>query len=237
MPLFYISDLINLIKRLVLNLNYNNRVYISFANYIGHLFEIGDTMHNLQTLRISAGFKSAKDFAEHLGIPQPTYARYENNPEKIPLKSAWQLADYFEVSIDEIVGREHGKSGAIQATYNTFLPKCRKMADDYFEYLSVKNKQEAQKQQEKENRRYEVVCKRYEEQFFNKLLEQPEKNSNLLLGNDESIRSEFEKYLTGFFSAIKPSGYEEIVAKLMDAYDRTHDSFTEAGLSVFASDE
>lgn len=193
-------------------------------------------MNNLQTLRISAGFKSAKDFAEHFGIPQPTYARYENSPEKIPLKSAWQLADYFEVSIDEVVGRERSKGGAIQTAYNALLPQCKKMADDYFEYLSIKNKQEAQEQQEKENRRYEAVCKRYEEQFFNKLLEQPEKNSDLLLGDDESIRSGFEKYLAGFFSAIKPSGYEEIVAKLMNAYDRTHDSFTEAGLGVFASD-
>ena len=59
----------------------------------------------LLELRKRAGFKNAKDFAAAEGIAEATYARYESSPEKIPLKSAWQLADRFGVSIDVIVGR------------------------------------------------------------------------------------------------------------------------------------
>ena len=59
----------------------------------------------LLELRKQAGFKNAKDFAAAEGIAEATYARYESSPEKIPLKSAWQLADRFGVPIDVIVGR------------------------------------------------------------------------------------------------------------------------------------
>ena len=46
----------------------------------------------LQRMRREAGFRSAKDFAERVGIPMSTYARYEragDGPEcGIPLPSA-----------------------------------------------------------------------------------------------------------------------------------------------------
>ena len=64
----------------------------------------------LQRMRREAGFRSAKDFAERVGIPMSTYARYEragDGPEcGIPLPSAWAIADALGCSIDLVVGRE-----------------------------------------------------------------------------------------------------------------------------------
>lgn len=64
----------------------------------------------LQRMRREAGYRSAKDFAESVGIPMSTYARYEragDGPEcGIPLPSAWAIADALGCSIDLVVGRE-----------------------------------------------------------------------------------------------------------------------------------
>ena len=64
----------------------------------------------LQRLRRAAGYRSARDFAETLGIPASTYSRYERQPETketaIPISSAWAIADALGCSIDLVVGRE-----------------------------------------------------------------------------------------------------------------------------------
>ena len=64
----------------------------------------------LQRLRCETGFRSAKDFAEALGIPSSTYARYERAGDGIdcgiPLPAAWQIADSLGCSIDLAVGRK-----------------------------------------------------------------------------------------------------------------------------------
>lgn len=64
----------------------------------------------LQRLRREAGYRSARNFAEQVGIPVSTYARYERAVEGpecgIPLPSAWQIADALGCSIDLVVGRE-----------------------------------------------------------------------------------------------------------------------------------
>lgn len=77
----------------------------------------------LQRLRREAGYRSAKDFAEQVGIPSSTYARYERAVEGpdcgIPLSSAWQIADALGCSIDLVVGRED-----IDARAATTLDEC-----------------------------------------------------------------------------------------------------------------
>lgn len=63
----------------------------------------------LQTLRRAAGFRTAKEFADHVGINEYTYARYERQPEtpgtRIPMGPAWIIADALGCSIDLVVGR------------------------------------------------------------------------------------------------------------------------------------
>ena len=43
--------------------------------------------------------------ADYLKIKQNTYSQYENGKREIPLDFLWKLADYYNVSIDYLVGR------------------------------------------------------------------------------------------------------------------------------------
>ena len=92
----------------------------------------------LQRLRRQAGYRSAKDFAETLGIPSSTYARYERTGDGvecgIPLPAAWQIADALGCSIDLVVGREDIDAldyGSIQPRYEALSVEGRRLVDSY----------------------------------------------------------------------------------------------------------
>lgn len=46
-----------------------------------------------------------KQLAEYLNIKQNTYSQYENGKREIPVEMLWKLADFYNTSIDYIVGR------------------------------------------------------------------------------------------------------------------------------------
>ncbi len=46
-----------------------------------------------------------KELAELLNIKQNTYSQYENGKREIPLSMLWKLADFYDVSIDYLIGR------------------------------------------------------------------------------------------------------------------------------------
>lgn len=41
-----------------------------------------------------------------LNIKQNTYSQYENGKREVPINIIWKLADFYDVSIDYLVGRE-----------------------------------------------------------------------------------------------------------------------------------
>ena len=47
--------------------------------------------------------------ATYLNILQNTYSQYENGKRQIPLEILWKLADYYDCSIDYLVGRSNVK--------------------------------------------------------------------------------------------------------------------------------
>lgn len=59
----------------------------------------------LQELRREAGYRSAKAYAEHLGMNPSTYTEYEQGRVSMPIEKAWQIADDLGVSLDELMGR------------------------------------------------------------------------------------------------------------------------------------
>lgn len=63
----------------------------------------------LQELRKRAGYSSAREFAEHMGISVSTYTGYEQGRIKLSLALAWAFADEFGCTIDELAGREAPK--------------------------------------------------------------------------------------------------------------------------------
>ena len=61
---------------------------------------------NLQNVRRDAGFKSAKAFAEYVGMNSKTYTAYEQGTRSMTLAQAWEFADALHCSLDELAGRE-----------------------------------------------------------------------------------------------------------------------------------
>lgn len=98
----------------------------------------------LQRLRREAGYRSAKEFAEALGIPGSTYARYERAGDGadcgIPLPAAWQIADKLGCSIDLVIGREDidaPEPEGIQSRYDALSPEGRALVDSYLSYVEL----------------------------------------------------------------------------------------------------
>ncbi len=46
-----------------------------------------------------------RQVAEHLGISQPSYIRYENGTSEPSLQNLSKLADLFDVTVDYLIGR------------------------------------------------------------------------------------------------------------------------------------
>lgn len=59
----------------------------------------------LQELRKAAGFKSAKAFAEHIGMNVNTYTNYEQNRCGLNVELLCMLADELNCTTDELIGR------------------------------------------------------------------------------------------------------------------------------------
>lgn len=63
-------------------------------------------MNRIKTLRENAG-KQQKELAIDLGVSQPTISDWESGRKVPSAKSTEKLADYFNVSIDYLLGRDN----------------------------------------------------------------------------------------------------------------------------------
>lgn len=61
---------------------------------------------NLQSCRKRAGYSSAREFAESIGLSVGTYTNYEQGKTKLTLEKAWEFADLFRCTLDELAGRD-----------------------------------------------------------------------------------------------------------------------------------
>lgn len=71
---------------------------------------------SLQTLRRRAGYKSAKAFADSIGINPNTYTQYEQGVSGMSYERAWEIADALGCTLDELGGRTppSGANGSFQ---------------------------------------------------------------------------------------------------------------------------
>lgn len=60
----------------------------------------------LQNIRRARGFKSAKAFADHMGMSVGTYTQYEQGQIGLTLEKAWEFADALECTLDDLAGRK-----------------------------------------------------------------------------------------------------------------------------------
>ena len=61
---------------------------------------------HLRDLRKARG-NSIEEVADAIGVKRPTVNRYETGTILPSISALWRLADYFDVSLDELVGRKH----------------------------------------------------------------------------------------------------------------------------------
>ena len=57
-------------------------------------------------LRELMGEMSISEFSKKVGIPQPTISRYLAGQREITLENLGKIADYFNESVDFLMGRE-----------------------------------------------------------------------------------------------------------------------------------
>lgn len=67
---------------------------------------MAERKYRLQECRKAAGYKSAREFAEHIGMSVRTYTNYEQEERELSLGAAMQIAEALGCTIDEIAGRE-----------------------------------------------------------------------------------------------------------------------------------
>ena len=64
---------------------------------------------NIKIKRIGRGY-TQEEIADAIGVARSTYTRYESDKRLPDIYKLCALADYFDVSLDELVGREwHSK--------------------------------------------------------------------------------------------------------------------------------
>lgn len=201
----------------------------------------------LLELRKAAGFKTSAEFAEAVDIPASTYARYESNPDKIPTGAAWQLADWFRVPIDVIVGREEvdvrALRGDVQEEYDSLSEESKLALDQFLAFLIQKDAAERRRRREDEERRYDALAWNYERQYLQGLDEDADFGDLMAFGTAEQQRAGFEGFVRE--KAAKRRGRlstkaqeltdEKTIEKIMDAYDRIHETYLVGRGAMFCS--
>lgn len=87
----------------------------------------------LQVMRKRAGFKSAKAFAEHVGMNVGSYTNYEQGMRSLSLEKAWEFADILDCSLDELAGRPRPRK--------RFKDPNQEALNGYYESMNEKGRQ------------------------------------------------------------------------------------------------
>lgn len=179
---------------------------------------------SLQELRRDAGYRSVREFAEACGITQSSMTRYEREPDNIPVKSAWKIADALGCSVDDVIGRESPITadlrGDVQKRYDALPPSLRGSLEDYLGYLEGRADEAAGYRQELEDC-YTDMFKLY---FVMSMegAEEGERRSLINNGASDAARERFHDYvcdkIIGRSSNFVKGG--ETMEGIMRAYDR-----------------
>lgn len=86
----------------------------------------------IRSLRESANLSQAK-MAKQLGIPQSNLNRYENNNSATPLDVLIKYADFFDVSLDYILGRTDNPQGKLYEC----KPKLSPLQEDMRQFIEM----------------------------------------------------------------------------------------------------
>lgn len=97
-------------------------------------------MVSLKDLRKAAGYRTASDFADAVGLPVTTYNRYEQRPRSIPLRKAIAIADFLDAPLDAVIGREmESGRGPQQGIYDMLSPRGRAAVDEFMAFQLMRD--------------------------------------------------------------------------------------------------
>lgn len=80
-----------------------------YGYYTYYIIYLGDKMfERIRDLREDNDLKQ-KDLASYLSVDQSTYSDYENGRINVPVDMLIKIAEYYNVSLDYLVGRSNTK--------------------------------------------------------------------------------------------------------------------------------
>ena len=84
----------------------------------------------LKQLRISEN-KSQTEFAKQFNLTQGTYSNYENGTTEPPIQTLVEIADYYNVSVDYLIGRDFNNEVGYLSVDDKNFVKMYLSLDDY----------------------------------------------------------------------------------------------------------
>jgi len=86
---------------------------------------------------------SQQEISDLLGVPRGTYSIWETGQRRPGLDSLIQIADFYSISLDNLLGRE-GVTAAASRTddpMSDLPPEARKSVEEFIEFVRKRNKQ------------------------------------------------------------------------------------------------
>jgi|KBSSwiStaDraftv2_1062776.scaffolds.fasta_scaffold30771_3 hypothetical protein len=105
-----------------------------------------DPHKRLQHARLLAGYDSASDAANAMGVPVPTYAAHENGSRDFmrgrggPIPGQ-RYAQFFKVNYDWLMtgrGEPRGKPASLDARAQALAPEDQQQLREYLEFLETR---------------------------------------------------------------------------------------------------
>lgn len=177
--------------------------------------------NSLRKIRKAAGYKSARAFAESIGMPATTYAKYEQAADdgevSMPLKSAWAIADALGCTIDALVGREEvpdlGMRGDMQRRYDALSDDNKELVDGFVTMIEDREeKSEAQRKAERAQK-YMPDARKYELQFLESAELLGDSDDIVFFGSDEDMRDAFEAFASARIAEAETRRVEMLLAR------------------------
>lgn len=165
---------------------------------------------SIKDLRQEKGYRSAREFADALGIATSSMSRYDRDPETIPLKHAWAMADLLDCSIDEVVGRSHVTSGAneLQDFYDGLLPETRALMDEFIDFARMKDAAARKQRRADEEGKYDRLCRFHVRAFRQSLYDSADFGEVVDFDTPADERAAFEQFLRGQAAAKRRPGID-----------------------------
>lgn len=200
----------------------------------------------IKDLREEKGYRSAREFADAVGIATSSMSRYDKDPETIPMKHAIAMANLLGCSIDEIVGRVPITSGKneLQEFYDGLLPETRALMDEFIEFARMKDEGTRRKQQAEEDGKYDRLCQYHERMFRQALYDSADFGDLVEFDTPADERAAFLLFLRDKAAEKRRPGIdlhcEGLEEELRDGYldaDGTKRHFSEEELQKMLADE